>query len=70
MCKYKLGRRRPKWKVIKRSNAKIQAQATRGGKGAKEETNNLESHLEGEPNKLDNVFDAEPCHTRKIKLHD
>jgi hypothetical protein len=36
MCKYKLDQRRPKWKAIKGSNTKIQVQAIKGRKGAKE----------------------------------
>lgn len=44
MHKYKLGRRRSKWRVIKGSNTKLQAQAIGGGKGAKEKIEKL-----GEP---------------------
>jgi hypothetical protein len=29
----------------------------------------LESHLKGEPNKVENAFDAEPCDVGKIKFH-
>jgi hypothetical protein len=44
MCEYKHNQGRPKWKALKGSNAKTQAKATRGGKGAKEEIKEL-----GEP---------------------
>ncbi len=37
MCVYKCDQERPKWKMFKGCNAKIQAQATKG-RGAKRET--------------------------------
>jgi hypothetical protein len=37
--------------------------------GPKRKHKNFESHLEREPNKLKNVFDAKRCHIGKIRLH-
>jgi hypothetical protein len=41
----------------------------RGGGGAKEETQKPKELLEGKSDKLENVFDVEPCHDGKIKFH-
>lgn len=68
MCTYSHGRGRPKWKVLKGFNAKIQDQATWGRRGQRGEKN-LECQLEGEPNKLDNAFDAKAYHPKKIGPH-
>ncbi len=51
--------------MLKGSNAKIQAHAIRGGDGTKVEIKNLECHLEGIFDKLNNVFDVEPYNMKK-----
>jgi hypothetical protein len=60
MCMYKCDLERPKWKTFKGCNAKIQAQAAKRRK-AKGEIKELE--------KPNNASNDEPCHARKIRLH-
>jgi hypothetical protein len=38
-------------------------------RGLKNTQNNLESHLEGKPDKLNNACDVKPCHVENIKVH-
>jgi len=64
----RLGLRQFKWKTLKGFNTKIQIGASRE-RGPKNKHKNLENHLEGKPNKPKNASDVEPCHIRKIRLH-
>jgi hypothetical protein len=69
MCVYKRGHERPNRMHSKYLMLKSKPRPLRVERDQRGDRKILEYHLEGIHDKLDNVFDAKPYHTKKIKPH-
>jgi hypothetical protein len=67
MCTYSQGQGKPKWKALKGSSAKIQAQVAAGGKRAKGVTKSQRCCQNVEFEKPNIISRNEACHIVKIK---